>query len=190
MFKKLIVHFTEKRGQTPPLTAFELGYPEDDDSIIKALKKNNLLNREEDKVKVVFYPAYLSAADRLIALDYNQAAITFDVGVFPSYYEPWGYTPLETAALGTLAITTDMAGFGKFIEGKGQGIYVMKRENRKWEEMTEDLTNKLYEIVNLSKRELMDQRMNAKKLALEADWKNLAQNYITAHNMATEKAKT
>lgn len=189
IFKKLVVHFTEKRGQTPPLSAFELSYPEDDDLIIRALKKNNLLNREEDKVKVVFYPAYLSAADRLIALDYNQATMTFDVGVFPSYYEPWGYTPLETAALGCIAVTTDFAGFGRFIDGKGVGIYVLKRENRGWNDMAEDLAGKLYQIVTLSKRELMDYRISAKKMSLEADWKNLIQNYVTAHDMALDKLK-
>lgn len=189
IFKKLIVHFTEKRGQTPPLSAFELAYPEDDDLIIKALKKNGLLNREEDKVKVVFYPVYLSAADRLIALDYNQATMTFDVGVFPSYYEPWGYTPLETAALGSLAITTDLAGFGRFIEGKGEGIYVLRRENRPWEDITTDLAETLYQIVTFSKRDLMDYRMSAKKMSLEADWKNLIENYIKAHDLALEKMK-
>jgi len=186
-FKKLIIHFTQKRGQLPPLTPFELTYPEDDDLVIKALKKNGLLNREEDKVKVVFYPAYLSAADRLISLDYNQATMTFDVGVFPSYYEPWGYTPLETAALGSVAITTDLAGFGRFIKGKGEGIYVLARENQKWEDMVKDLSEKLYQIVSASKREMMDLRMSAKKMSLEADWKNLVVNYIKAHDLAVEK---
>jgi glycogen(starch) synthase len=188
-FKKLVAHFTEKRGQTPPLSAFELAYTEDDDLIIKALRRNGLLNREEDKVKAVFYPAYLSAADRLVALDYDQATMTFDIGVFPSYYEPWGYTPLETAALGCIAVTTDLAGFGRFIEGKGDGIYVLKRENRPWGEMVEDLAGKLYQLVTLSKRELMDYRMSAKKMSLEADWKNLIQNYVTAHDMAVSRLK-
>jgi glycogen(starch) synthase len=189
MFKKLTAHFTDKRGQLPPSTAFELAYPEDDDLIINALKKNGLLNREEDKVKVVFYPAYLSAADRLIGLDYNQATMTFDVGVFPSYYEPWGYTPLETAALGCLAVTTDLAGFGRFIEGKGEGIYVLKRENRPWDDTVADLTEKLYQIATLSKRDLMDYRMSAKRMSFEADWKNLVKNYIQAHDLALDRLK-
>jgi len=189
LFKKLIAHFSEKKGQLPPSTAFELAYPEDDDLIIKALKKNGLLNREEDKVKVVFYPAYLSPADRLIGLDYNQATMTFDLGVFPSYYEPWGYTPLETAALGCPAITTDLAGFGRFIEGKGDGIYVLKRENRAWDEIVADLTEKLYQIATLSKRDLMEYRNSAKKMSFEADWKYLVKNYIQAHDLALEKLK-
>ncbi|MFC2154565.1 glycosyltransferase, partial [Candidatus Altiarchaeota archaeon] len=188
--KSIIVHFTSKKGGVPPLKAFDLSYPEETDPILKDLKNNNLFNHEEDKVKVIFYPAYLSTADRLIPLDYNEATSTCDVGVFPSYYEPWGYTPLESAALGSLAITTDLAGFGKFIEGKGEGIYVLKRENRDWEEVVKDLTEKLYEIVTLPRKELIHRRTNAKELSALADWKILAKNYLDAHDLAVEKAKS
>ncbi|HHQ44553.1 MAG TPA: hypothetical protein ENN13_00260, partial [Candidatus Altiarchaeales archaeon] len=119
--RKMIVHFKELVGQTPPLCAFQL-IDEGNDAIINALKRNGLLNRMEDRVKVIFYPAYLSSSDRLIGLEYNQATLTCDLGVFPSFYEPWGYTPVETAVQSTPAITTDLAGFGQFIQGKGEGI--------------------------------------------------------------------
>jgi len=62
----------------------------------------------------VFYPTYLSVGDRLLSMDYNDFIVASSAGIFPSYYEPWGYTPVETAANGALSITTDMAGFGKF----------------------------------------------------------------------------
>ncbi|MFH1722151.1 MAG: glycogen/starch synthase [Candidatus Altiarchaeota archaeon] len=88
--KNMMVHFTEKKGGTPPLCAFDLSYPEGTDSILSDLRANGLLNREEDKVKVIFYPAYLSSAERLIPMGYNEATLTCDIGVFPSYYEPWG----------------------------------------------------------------------------------------------------
>lgn len=183
--KKLIAHFTEKKGKLPPLCAFELSYPEQSDLIIQALEKNGLLNREEDKVKVIYYPAYLSSADRLIALDYDQATLTCDLGVFPSYYEPWGYTPLETAAQCSLSITTDLSGFGKFIEGKGPGIYVLKRDGgHSWEDVVEDLAAKMYEIVTLPRKELVQRRINAKELSRLADWKILVENYVQAHDQA------
>lgn len=185
--RKLAVHFRSHMGENPPICAFELANPEEKDKIMKALKKNGLLNRKEDKVKVIYYPAYLSAADRLISLDYNQATMTCDVGVFPSYYEPWGYTPLETAAQGSLAITTDLAGFGKFIEGKGPGIYVLKRIGRGFNEMVNDLKKELYDIVTLSRDELTKRRQNAKELSMLADWKELIKNYILAHDLAVEK---
>lgn len=182
--KSMIVHFTSKKGGTPPLCAFELSYPESEDPILGELRANGLLNRKEDRVKVVYYPAYLSSADRLIPLSYDDATLTCDVGVFPSYYEPWGYTPLEVAAQGGLSITTDLAGFGRFIDGKGDGIYVLKREDRPWEDLVADLTAKLTEIVQLPKKERIRRRINAKELSYLADWKVLAEHYFSAHEMA------
>ncbi|MFH1789211.1 MAG: hypothetical protein ABH834_07505 [Candidatus Altiarchaeota archaeon] len=185
--KKLSAHFLEKRGATPPLCAFELTIPEDQDEIIRTLKFNGLLNRENDKVKVIYYPAYLSSADRLISLDYSDATITCDAGIFPSYYEPWGYTPVETAAQGSLAVTTDQAGFGRFIDGKGDGIYVLKRMDRAWDETVKDLAEKLYEITTLSKEKLSKRRMNAKELSQLTDWREFMKNYVAAHNTAIKK---
>jgi len=188
--RKLTVHFIEKRGQPAPLCAFELSYPPGEDSIIQAFRRNDLLNREEDKVKVIFYPTYLSSADRLISMDYNPATLTCDVGVFPSFYEPWGYTPLETAAQGTLAVTTDLAGFGQFIAGKGDGIQVLKLDGVPYDRIVEELNQRLYEIVIMEKKELTRRRLNAKELAGLADWRILAKNYFKAHQMAIKKIKT
>jgi glycogen(starch) synthase len=187
--RKLTAHFIEKRGLTPPLCAFELSYPADQDSVIQAFRRNELLNREEDKVKVIFYPAYLSSADRFIALEYNQATLTCDVGVFPSFYEPWGYTPLETAAQGTLAVTTDLAGYGQFIKGKGDGIQVLDVDGVEYGRIVDELYMKLHEIVHMDKKELTRRRMNAKELAALADWRFLIENYVSAHDIALAKLK-
>jgi len=182
--RKLATHFVEKRGRNPPLSAFEFSYPIGDDNVIKALARNELWNREEDMVKVVFYPAYLSSADRLISLDYNPATLTCDVGVFPSFYEPWGYTPLETVAQGTLAITSDLAGYGQFMKGKGKGVSVLSMDNARYEDIVDELLDKLAEIVKMERAELTRRRMNAKELSFLADWKNLIRNYTTAHDLA------
>ena len=187
--KKLSAHFLEKRGATPPLCSFELTIPEDQDEIIRTMKYNGLLNREDDKVKVIYYPAYLSSADRLISLDYAEATITCDAGIFPSYYEPWGYTPVETAALGSLAVTTDQAGFGRFIANKGDGIYVLKRMNNSYDKVVTDLTEKLYEISTLPKEKLSKRRMNAKELSKLTDWSEFVKFYVSAHEQALRKIK-
>ncbi|MFH0863329.1 MAG: hypothetical protein V1875_09940 [Candidatus Altiarchaeota archaeon] len=189
LIRKLTAHFAEKKGGSAPLCAFELNYSLDSDSIIQAFRRNELLNREEDKVKVIFYPAYLSSADRLISLDYNPGTLTCDVGVFPSYYEPWGYTPLETAAQGTLAITTDLAGFGQFIDGKGDGIQVLKLDGIEYDKVVDELYNKMYDIIGLEKKELTRRRMNAKELAGLADWKMLIKNYVKAHQLAVRNVR-
>lgn len=185
--KKFSQHFLDNRGRTPPLCAFELDVPEDQNEIIRALKANGLLNRESDKVKVIYYPAYLSTADRLISLDYGDATITCDIGVFPSYYEPWGYTPIETAAQGTLAITTDQAGFGRFIQGKGIGIHVLERMEKPRQDIVNELADKLFEVTELSKDELALRRMNAKRLSMLCDWRSFVKNYVIAHDMAVDK---
>lgn len=190
--RNMMVHFTEKRWQSnakpPPLCAFELDYPEEDDIIMQYLTRNGLFNREEDKVKVVFYPSYLSPGDRMIGLSYEHAMMTFDLGVFPSYYEPWGYTPVEAANYGVLSITSDLSGFGKFIESKKDGIYVVKRENKDDKTVIADLSDKMYEIVMFSRNERVKHRMLAKELAASSDWDILIKNYVKAYDMAMEKA--
>ncbi len=187
--RKLTSTFVGKRGSNPPLTAYELSYPENQDTVINSLKRNDLLNREKDRVKVVFYPVYLSPVDKLISLDYTNATLTCDVGVFPSFYEPWGYTPLETAAQGTLAITSDLAGFGQFIKGKGNGIQVLGMDGARYDDVVEELYLMLYDILYLDRRELTKRRMNAKELSSLADWKNLATNYLNAHEMALKRVR-
>ncbi len=192
--RKMAVHFAEIRGQTPPLSAFNLAYSEWNDEILKSLRKNGLNNHETDQVKVVFYPAYLSAADRLIGLDYNDAIITFDLGVFPSYYESWGYTPLEAAAQGVSSVTTDLSGYGKYVNNLKEsgaisdgGVYVLKRDKRTWDEITDDLTGEMYEFVVMPKKELTRRRINAKEIAGFVDWKILIKNYIDAHELAIKR---
>ena len=189
--RNMLVHFTEKKRQnpkaTPPLIAFDLDYWEQDDPILRALIRNGLFNREEDNVKVIFYPAYLNPGDRLIGLSYEHAMMTFDLGVFPSYYEPWGYTPLEAAAHGVLSITTDLSGFGKFIEQRGDGVSVIKRDNREDREVIHDLTDRMYNIMMFSREDRVKHRMRAKELASLADWSIMVKNYINAHESALEK---
>jgi glycogen synthase len=178
-----------KRKGTPPLSAMIF---DGDDSIIDAFKRNGLLNRQEDKVKVIFYPSYLSSTDRLLGLDYNQIVQGSHLGVFPSYYEPWGYTPLECAANGVLSITSDLAGFGIFIkqnsdQSKNPGIMVLDRDGKPYERIVESLYDKLWYVVSLSRGERIPKKAQAKDLASLADWKILIDNYIQSENMAIEK---
>ncbi|MEM4247102.1 MAG: glycogen/starch synthase, partial [Candidatus Woesearchaeota archaeon] len=105
--------FIGRKGY-PPLSTHEL-YDEDKDAIMQALYSSGLDNSPDDKVKVVFYPIYLSGADGLLDTSYYETMQGCHLGVFPSFYEPWGYTPLEAAALGVSSITTDLAGFGRYL---------------------------------------------------------------------------
>lgn len=207
--KKMSIAFRSKEGQSPPLCAFQLKYKEEEDAIISGLRGAGLLNREEDRVKVIFYPTYISKADRLLALDYFTLMIGCSIGVFPSYYESWGYTPLETAASGTISITTDAAGYGQFIKSKENknhlacarsfsmrseaiekegGIFVLRRLNRGASECADELSQLLYNLSGMTKDEIIFQKNRAKELSVLADWKDLAKNYFRAHEMAKQKA--
>ncbi len=191
--KKMSIAFRSKEGQNPPLSAFQLKYPEENDMILKNMRAQGLLNRKEDRVKVIFYPTYISKADRLLALDYYSLMTGSSIGVFPSYYEPWGYTPLEAAASGAIAITTDAAGYGQFIKEKNKGpqagIFVLQYLHKSAQECAEELNQLLYSITNMTKDEIIHQKHRAKELSALADWKSLAENYFRAHEIAKEKMK-
>jgi glycogen(starch) synthase len=150
------------------------------------------MNTEQDRVKVIFYPMYLTGADQLTDLNYYEAIMASHLGVFPSYYEPWGYTPLETGALGIASITTDLAGFGRYIQKhstnkKNPGIYVLERLNKSEGEVETSLFEILKEFSALTKQDRIENKLRAKRLADLADWNLLVENYIKAHNLAVER---
>jgi len=186
--KKDIIHF--KRSGYPPLSTHYMD--EEKDDMITELRKNGLNNKEEDKVKAIVYPVYLDGADEMINLNYYDTIAGCHLGVFPSYYEPWGYTPLESAALGVSSVTTDLAGFGRFIEKqqkkkKKEGIFVLERMGKSEEEIIENMTDILYNYAKISHADRVHNKTVAKSLAALADWSILIKNYIEAHNIAIEK---
>lgn len=165
-------------------------FDEANDPILNNLRRVGLDNKEDDKVKVIFYPVYLDGFDRLLELKYYQAIQACHLGVFPSYYEPWGYTPLESAALGVPAITTDLAGFGRFIKEHRQddkGIFVINRLERQDEDAIAQLAEMMLDYTKLNRNDRVEQKISAKKLAELADWKMLVNNYFKAHNLALSR---
>ena len=178
-----------KKKGTPPLITHDLRDYED--PIVDLLLKSGLDNMEDDRVKIIFYPIYLTGADGLLDLTYYESMQGCHLGVFPSFYEPWGYTPLEAAALGVSSVTTDLAGFGKYIIRKKQrkypGIFVLRRIDKTDDGIIKDLSQFMYRFTNFSKQERVKNKIEAKKLAGLADWKRLVANYIQAHNMAVGK---
>ena len=180
-----------KRSGNPSLSAFNLA--NQDDPTLEALQESGLTNSEKDPVKVILYPVYLNGADGLLNLTYYDALQASHLGVFPSYYEPWGYTPLETAALGVSAVTTDLAGFGKFIQtaqsksAKHPGIDVISRFQTSYEESVDQLTSSMMTYVKYDRKERVANKIEAKRLSRLADWRVLAHNYFDAHKSALGK---
>jgi glycogen synthase len=182
-------HKMNARG-LPPLTTHDLQNPESD-PIMRELHSVGLKNDEDDKVKVVFYPQYLTGADQLLDLTYSETILGTDLGVFPSYYEPWGYTPLESSALGVPAVTTDVAGFGAYVKDKvsekNPGVYVLSRRDCGFEDTVSKLTELFIEYAN--KRDLTEDRLHARKIAELADWKNFVEFYKQSHEKAVTSFK-
>ena len=190
--KKKLMKFS-RRG-APALSTHNLTDPRD--PIIKSFKEAELTNKEIDKVKVVFYPIYLTGHDGLSNLDYHESMEACDLGIFPSFYEPWGYTPLEAAALGVSSVTTDLAGFGRYCQKikkeknraeKYPGVFVLERYGKTDREEVKKLTNFLYRFSAFSEREKIENKIQARKIAEYADWKCFVENYITAHNQAIKE---
>jgi len=180
------------KNGTPSVCTHDL-YDEGNDAIMKAFKAAGLNNQKEDKIKVVFYPVYLSGSDGLFDTNYYESMMGGNLGIFPSYYEPWGYTPLEGAALCTCSVTTDLAGFGRYIQDKVEfqimpGVYVVRRLNRPYNDVVNEMTRIMLNFSMLDSEGRSTNRLAAKKLSMLADWKNLVVNYKTAHELAIKKA--
>ncbi|MFH0956243.1 MAG: glycogen/starch synthase [Candidatus Aenigmatarchaeota archaeon] len=172
-------------GENPPLSPFNVG---EDNIIVKSLEKNGLLNRKADRVKVIYYPDYVSESDGLLGLKYYSAMAGCEMGIFPSYYESWGYTPLESAALGLHAVTTDLSGFGKFImpflKPGEKSIMVIGRDGKKDADAAKELEELMHDICAMTPEERLSHRMRAKELSGLADWSQLFDNYMKAYEMA------
>ena len=103
-----------------------------EDDILKFLRSEQMVNSPMDRVKVVYHPDFIESTNPLFGLDYGQFVRGCHLGIFPSYYEPWGYTPLECIARGVPAVTSNLSGFGKYVQGMEEdtedtGVYGMNR---------------------------------------------------------------
>lgn len=156
----------------------------EDNEILKLLKQAGLNNENDDRVKIIFYPIYLSSTDGFLNLNYYDAINGCHLGIFPSFYEPWGYTPLETLAAGVMAITTDLTGFASYVEDKKildrktPGLWIIKRKNRSDEEVIDQLTETLLEIALMERGERIQNKYEARRLAGQFDWNELIKNYL------------
>jgi glycogen synthase len=163
---------------------------EGSDPLIQGLLAEGLDNKQDDKVKVIVYPVYLSGNDGLLNLSYYDAMAGCHFGLFPSYYEPWGYTPLEAAAMGIASLTSDLSGFGMYMHNKllkeNSGIYILKMFERTKEQEIADLAETMYKYASMDHAERVQNKINAKYLSNLADWKHFVKFYIVAHNKALE----
>lgn len=140
---------------------------------------------------MIFVPSYLSGFDGIFNLDYYELLIGFDISVFPSYYEPWGYTPLESLAFHIPTITTSLAGFGLWIREKisesEPGAWVLDRDDNNAEGVTTGIARILNEFAAFSEESVKEARSKAFEISRIALWDELTDNYRKAFALALEK---
>ena len=180
-----------KTHQLPPVVTHNL-VNDSSDEVLHFLRTSNLVNNAHDRVKVVYHPDFISVTNPLFGMDYGQFVRGCHLGIFPSYYEPWGYTPLECIARGVPAVTSDLSGFGDYVINKmvgnaDKGILVVKRRNRSFEDAANQLTNFLFDYVKYGQRERIALRNQVESSSEEFDWKNLTRYYSKAYQLVLEK---
>ena len=164
---------------------------QDWDTIMRRLDETGLCNSRFDKVKVYFVPSYLNGADGLFNLSYYDLLIGLDLTLFPSYYEPWGYTPLESLAFGVPTLTTSLAGFGEWVrdryDGPHPGITVVDRDDDNYGEVVDAVVSRIREMASLNAAEAQEYRRNAKDVSRIALWDNQIEYYREAYSLAIDK---
>ncbi|MFI3283167.1 MAG: alpha-glucan family phosphorylase, partial [Rikenellaceae bacterium] len=144
----------------------------------------------DSKIKLVFVPAYLKGQDGIFNLDYYEVLVGMDVTVYASYYEPWGYTPLESAAFSVPTITTTLAGFGLWVaeEDNQGGVKVIARDDYNDGEVISALAGAMLEYSKMTKAELNVCAKSASQIAATALWKNLFEQYKQTYSTAISKS--
>ena len=186
-------------GTTPlpmPLTTHWL-HNMGEDKVICTLQAMGFRNAPEDNIKVLFVPCYLDGNDGIFNKTYYDLLIGQDLAVFPSYYEPWGYTPLESAAFRVPTVTSDLAGFGLWVNTVlkrdaeiEDGVKVVHRSDSNWNEAAQDISNQVEKWIQMDFRQREEVRQNAGKLAEKALWKHFIKYYLEAYQFAIDKTWT
>jgi glycogen synthase len=164
------------------------------DNVMSALNWFHFHNQPEERVKVIFVPSYLNGADGIFNKSYYDLLIGMDLTVFPSYYEPWGYTPLESVAFSVPTITTNLSGFGQWAsvgpQGIETGVGVIHRSDYNGYEVAVHIAQMIYAFSKCNENEITTIRKNAALIAEKALWKHFIQYYYRAYDIAlTNKAK-
>ena len=165
------------------------------DNVLGMMKFYDMHNRKDEKVKVIFLPCYLDGKDGILNMTYYDIVLGNDLCIYPSYYEPWGYTPLEAIAFKVPCITTDLAGFGQWVnsevghEGEiKDGVKVIHRTDYNYSEVADAIKDTVAEFSAMTKKQVSDARSAAEKLSKKALWSEFIKYYHEAYDVALRKA--
>jgi len=159
------------------------------DEMLNFIRMANLVNNQHDKVKIVYHPDFVTASNPLFRMDYSQFVRGCHLGLFPSYYEPWGYTPLEALASGIPSITSDLSGFGDYVTSnmpdyEEKGIFIVHRKTHDFLQSAEEMANIMFRFAQLNRRERIAIRNSCEAASPHFDWQNLGKYYDDAYHLA------
>ena len=167
-----------------------------EDRVMNRLREACVRNAMEDRIHIVFVPCYLDGRDGIFDMSYYNLLIGEDLAVYPSYYEPWGYTPLEAVAFHIPCVTTSLAGFGRWAAGLEpsvcrleDGVEVIERTDYNDNEVTDHICEVVMRYAMLSDAEATQVRRRAARLADNAQWKHFIRYYIQAYDKALQELK-
>ena len=170
----------------------------DQDNTLSMLRSLDFVNNKQDKVKIIFVPCYLNGNDGIFNIPYYDLILGNDLCVYPSYYEPWGYTPLEAVAFSIPCITTDLAGFGiwaqhvlaeeKVENSLENGVKIVHRTDYNYHEVADEIKDAVTNYSLLDKAQVTKAREKAKKLSKKALWEKFIAYYEEAYDIALRKA--
>ena len=165
------------------------------DNVLSMLKFLDMQNRKDDNVKLIFLPCYLDGNDGIINISYYDIVLGNDLCVYPSYYEPWGYTPLEAVAFKVPCITTGLAGFGLWANSeKGayceieDGVKVVHRTDYNYSEVADAIKDTVAKFSNFNDKQIKAARTKAYNLSKKALWSEFIKYYYQAYDVALRKA--
>ncbi|KAL4071919.1 glycogen synthase [Scleroderma citrinum] len=181
-----------KRTSLPPFVTHNM-VDDANDPILTQIRRVKLFNSHEDRVKILFHPDFLTSSNPILGLDYEEFVRGCHLGVFPSYYEPWGYTPAECTVMGIPSITTNLSGFGCFMQDtierpEDEGCYIIDRRTNSFEQSVSQLTDCLEGFCNKTWRQRADQRSRIESLSPLLDWKTLGVEYTKSRQLALRRA--
>lgn len=184
--------FALKRDGLPPIVTHNMS-DDANDPILNHIRKVQLFNKPEDRVKIIFHPEFLNANNPILSLDYEEFVRGCHLGVFPSYYEPWGYTPAECTVMGVPSITTNLSGFGGYMEDlientNDYGIYIVDRRQKSVDESINQLVDCMFDFTEKTRRQRINQRNRTERLSDLLDWKRMGLEYVKARQLSLKRA--
>ena len=183
--------FAMRRSNLPPIVTHNMSN-DSDDPVLNQLRRVQLFNQPSDRVKIVFHPEFLNSANPVLPLDYDDFVRGTHLGIFSSYYEPWGYTPAECTVMGVPSITTNLSGFGCYMEelienASDYGIYIVDRRSKGVDDSVNQLTQFMFEFAGKSRRQRINQRNRTERLSDLLDWKRMGMEYVKARQLALRR---